>query len=91
VVRIPDFRKQWKTKAPRGSASRSQGRIAFANTDLSGFMDHRSSILEAHRAVEQVLDQSITGIERGQACRRETFCIAANSILRSIPCLSMDF
>jgi spermidine dehydrogenase len=35
------------------------GRIAFANTDLSGIMDHRSSILEAHRAVEQVLDQVI--------------------------------
>jgi spermidine dehydrogenase len=35
------------------------GRIAFANTDLSGIMDHRSSILEAHRAVEQLLDQVI--------------------------------
>jgi len=33
------------------------GRIAFANTDLSGNMDHRSSILEADRAVGQLLDQ----------------------------------
>jgi spermidine dehydrogenase len=32
-------------------------RIAFANTDLSGNMDHRSSILEADRAVGQLLDQ----------------------------------
>jgi spermidine dehydrogenase len=31
------------------------GRIAFANSDLSGIMDHRMSILEARRAVEQVL------------------------------------
>jgi spermidine dehydrogenase len=32
------------------------GRIAFANTDLSGMPDHKSSILEADRAVEQLLD-----------------------------------
>jgi spermidine dehydrogenase len=31
------------------------GRIAFANSDLSGIMDHRASITEAHRAVQQVL------------------------------------
>jgi len=31
------------------------GRIAFANTDLAGAMDHRYSILEAQRAVQQVL------------------------------------
>ena len=30
------------------------GRIAFANTDLSGAMDHRNSILEADRAVAQL-------------------------------------
>jgi spermidine dehydrogenase len=36
------------------------GRIAFANTDLSGVMDHRSSILEANRAVEQLLDQVLS-------------------------------
>jgi len=36
------------------------GRVAFANTDLSGIMDHRSSILEADRAVEQLLDQVLT-------------------------------
>jgi spermidine dehydrogenase len=33
------------------------GRMAFANTDLSGVMDHRYSILEADRAVGQLLDQ----------------------------------
>ncbi len=33
------------------------GRIAFANTDLSGTPDHKSSILEANRAVEQLLNQ----------------------------------
>jgi spermidine dehydrogenase len=33
------------------------GRIAFANTDLAGAMDHRYSILEAQRAVGQLLDQ----------------------------------
>jgi spermidine dehydrogenase len=37
--------------------ARPLGRIAFANTDLSGNMDHRSSILEADRAVGQLLDQ----------------------------------
>jgi len=35
------------------------GRIAFANTDLAGAMDHRYSILEAQRAVGQILDQVI--------------------------------
>jgi spermidine dehydrogenase len=30
------------------------GRIAFANTDLAGAMDHRYSILEAQRAVNQL-------------------------------------
>jgi len=33
------------------------GRIAFANTDLSGMPDHKSSIIEADRAVEQLLDR----------------------------------
>jgi spermidine dehydrogenase len=37
------------------------GRIAFANTDLAGAMDHRYSILEAERAVRQLLDQVFTG------------------------------
>jgi spermidine dehydrogenase len=32
-------------------------RIAFANTDLSGTPDHKSSIIEADRAVEQLLGQ----------------------------------
>ena len=35
-------------------------RIAFANTDLAGAMDHRYSILEAQRAVQQILDQVLT-------------------------------
>jgi spermidine dehydrogenase len=30
------------------------GRVAFANSDLSGIMDHRMSILEARRAVSQL-------------------------------------
>jgi len=36
------------------------GRIAFANTDLSGVADHRCSILEADHAVGQLLDQVLT-------------------------------
>jgi spermidine dehydrogenase len=36
------------------------GRITFANTDLAGAMDHRYSILEAQRAVDQLLDQVLT-------------------------------
>lgn len=35
--------------------NRSHGRIAFANTDLAGAMDHRNSIREADRAVKQLL------------------------------------
>jgi len=34
---------------------RTHGRIAFANTDLAGAMDHRNSIREADRAVKQLL------------------------------------
>src|ERR1700733_14482549 len=37
------------------------GRIAFANVDLSGMPDHKSSIIEGNRAVEQVLDQVLAG------------------------------
>jgi spermidine dehydrogenase len=33
------------------------GRIAFANTDLAGIMDHRTSILEARRAVGQIAEK----------------------------------
>ncbi|MDQ2840996.1 MAG: NAD(P)/FAD-dependent oxidoreductase, partial [Acidobacteriota bacterium] len=36
----------------------SYGRIAFANSDLSGIIDHRMSILEAQRAVGQILAHS---------------------------------
>jgi spermidine dehydrogenase len=35
------------------------GRIAFANTDLAGAMDHRYSILEARRAISQLCDSVI--------------------------------
>jgi spermidine dehydrogenase len=35
--------------------NRPHGRITFANSDLTGIMDHRTSILEAHRAVGQAL------------------------------------
>jgi hypothetical protein len=34
---------------------RSQGRIAFANTDLAGASDHRNSIREADRALKQLI------------------------------------
>jgi spermidine dehydrogenase len=37
---------------------RPHGRIAFANTDLAGASDHRNSIREADRAVQQLLDAS---------------------------------
>jgi spermidine dehydrogenase len=40
--------------------SASFGRIAFANTDLAGAMDHRYSILEARRAVSQLCDSVIS-------------------------------
>jgi spermidine dehydrogenase len=36
------------------------GRIAFANTDLAGAMDHKSAVLEGHRAVGQLLDRVLT-------------------------------
>jgi spermidine dehydrogenase len=35
--------------------NRPHGRIAFANTDLAGAMDHRNSIREAERAVDQLV------------------------------------
>jgi spermidine dehydrogenase len=31
------------------------GRVAFANSDVTGIMDHRASIMEADRAVRQVM------------------------------------
>ncbi len=47
--------------APREILRRAPfGRIAFANTDLAGAMDHRYSILEAQRAVGQLFDQVLT-------------------------------
>ena len=50
-----------ETPAPREVLrSAPFGRIAFANTDLAGAMDHRFSILEAQRAVGQLLDQVLT-------------------------------
>jgi spermidine dehydrogenase len=42
--------------APREIIRRGAfGKIAFANSDLSGIMDHRASIAESDRAVNQVL------------------------------------
>ena len=35
------------------------GRVAFANTDLSATPDHKTAVLEAHRAVGQLLNQVI--------------------------------
>jgi spermidine dehydrogenase len=35
------------------------GRIAFANSDLAGIMDHRTSILEARRAVQQIQERAV--------------------------------
>jgi spermidine dehydrogenase len=44
------------TPAPRDVLrDRPHGRIAFANTDLAGAMDHRNSIREADRAVRQLV------------------------------------
>jgi spermidine dehydrogenase len=41
--------------APRDILRRAPfGRIAFANTDLAGAMDHRNAIAEADRAVRQL-------------------------------------
>jgi spermidine dehydrogenase len=46
-------------QAPRDVLrDRPHGRIAFANTDLAGAADHRNSIREADRAVQQLLDAS---------------------------------
>jgi spermidine dehydrogenase len=56
----PDGQKHF-VPAPRDLLrSAPFGRIAFANTDLAGAMDHRFSILEAQRAVNQLLDQVLT-------------------------------
>jgi spermidine dehydrogenase len=46
-------------KASPGEVLRNTpfGRISFANSDLAGIMDHRTSILEAHRAVGQALER----------------------------------
>ena len=38
---------------------RAFGRVAFANSDLAGIMDHRMSILEAKRAVGQIREHSM--------------------------------
>jgi spermidine dehydrogenase len=54
------FGKDGKPAPPEVLRAAPFGRIAFANTDLAGIMDHRSSILEAQRAVGQLLDQVLT-------------------------------
>jgi spermidine dehydrogenase len=46
--------------APRDLLRNSPfGRIAFANTDLSGVMDHPNAVMEGHRAAFQVLGRTI--------------------------------
>ena len=48
-------------EAPREILRRNPfGRIAFANTDLSGAPDHKTAIMEAYRAVGQLLDRVLT-------------------------------
>ena len=46
-------------KPAPGEVLRNQpfGRIAFANSDLAGIMDHRASILEAQRAAGQAIER----------------------------------
>jgi spermidine dehydrogenase len=46
-------------KPAPGEVLRTQpvGRVAFANSDVTGIMDHRASIIEADRAVRQVLER----------------------------------
>jgi spermidine dehydrogenase len=51
------FGKDGKTSPSEILRAAPFGRIAFANTDLAGIMDHRSSILEAQRALGQLLNQ----------------------------------
>ena len=48
------FGKEGKPAPGEVLRTRPYGRIAFANSDLSGIMDHRMSILEARRAVDQI-------------------------------------
>jgi spermidine dehydrogenase len=51
--------------APRDVLRRAPfGRIAFANTDLSGAMDHRNCFVESDRAVKQLLSQ-VFGVTTG--------------------------
>jgi hypothetical protein len=33
------------------------GRLVFANSDVTGIMDHRASILEADRAARQAIER----------------------------------
>lgn len=54
------FGKDGKPAPPDVLRATPFGRVAFANTDLAGIMDHRCSIQEAHRAVQQLLDQGIS-------------------------------
>jgi spermidine dehydrogenase len=37
------------------------GRVTFANSELVGIMDHRASVSEAHRAVEQMAEAMVGG------------------------------
>jgi spermidine dehydrogenase len=52
------FRKDGKPGPGEVLRNEPHGRITFANSDLAGIMDHRTSILEARRAVGQVLERT---------------------------------
>ena len=53
------FGKEGKTAPGEVLRAAPFGRIAFANVDLSGMPDHKSSIIEGKRAVEQLLDRAL--------------------------------
>ena len=59
------------------------GRIAFANTDLSGVADHRSSIIEADRAVGQLLDSGVSGVRTVQRGYLSLSFFSSSILMRS--------
>ena len=56
----PGFFFGQESRLAPGEVLRTQpvGRITFANSDVTGIMDHRTSIIEADRAVRQVLERA---------------------------------
>ena len=53
------LRRQWQSGPARRPARSAVRTDPFANTDLSGNMDHRSSIIEADRAVGSLVHQAL--------------------------------